>query len=181
MFEKIEFKIEDQLLKLVADAKMKLSQSIQNIQYPDDLTKEDGKTKWKKKYKEIDKLNKNLLYNISDKNGVYALYLREDNDDWTIQYAGQTKSGTSRQRIRSHIVWRNNNPKAKKITGSKFDEVQQNILSGKKLGFSFVEICPGSLRHYIEENLIKDLHPPWNLHGKIKNNPILNVPCSTDQ
>jgi len=50
-----------------------------------------------------------------------------------------------RQRIRSHIVWRNKNTKSGKITGSKFDEVQKITLSGKKLGFSFVEIHPAPL------------------------------------
>lgn len=113
-------------------------------------------------------MNKNLLGHISGKDGVYALYILDGNNNWAIQYVGQTQSKTSRQRIRSHIVWRNKITKSRKITGSKFDEVQETILSGKRLGFSFVEIHPASLRHYVEETLIKDLQPPWNFHGIIK-------------
>jgi len=169
MFKRIEVETEEHLLKLVASAKEHLSKSINNVRYPDDLRNEEGLSEWKDKYKMIDKLNKSLLSHISNKDGVYALYILNGNNNWEIQYVGQTKSKTARQRIRSHIVWRNKNTKSGKITGSKFDEVQKIILSGKKLSFSFVEIHPAPLRHYVEETLIKDLQPPWNLHGMIKN------------
>jgi hypothetical protein len=169
MFKRIEVETEEHLLKLVASAKDHLSKSINKVHYPDDLRDEVSIAEWKDKYKIIDKMNKSLLSNISSKDGVYALYILNGNNNWEIQYVGQTQSKTARQRIRSHIIWRNKNTKSGKITGSKFDEVQEIILSGKKLGFSFVEIHPAPLRHYVEETLIKDLHPLWNLHGMIKN------------
>ena len=124
--------------------------------------------KWRQNYKEIDRLNEILLDNISRKAGVYSLFTPNEKKQWELLYIGQTQSKTARQRIRSHIVWRNKKTESGKFTGSQFDEVQKIVMSGKELGFSFVEIYPAPLRHYIEENLIEELSPPWNKHKTTK-------------
>jgi hypothetical protein len=78
------------------------------ILYPDELrTKHDLET-WRLCYKKIDLLNKGVLAEVKGKAGVYALFVAENGRDWTLKYIGQSKGALTRQRIRSHIVWRNN-------------------------------------------------------------------------
>jgi len=105
---------------------------------------------------------------VAGKAGVYSIFRLKKNKQWELLYTGQTQSKTARQRIRSHIVWRNKKTTSGKFTGSQFDEVQRIIISGEKLGFSFIEIFPAPLRHYIEEMLIEVLRPPWNRHNKVE-------------
>jgi hypothetical protein len=70
-----------------------------------------------------------------------------------------------KQRIRSHLVWRNKKTKSGKFTGSKFDEVQHHISHGFDIALSFIEIEPESLRHYVEEMVLARSNPEWNFHG----------------
>lgn len=163
MFKTLQIKTEEHLRLLLTQSKSALLNSIQNIHYPTSLRGDGAISKWCDIYQEIDELNKKLLDNITKKAGVYSLFTPKKNQ-WELLYIGQTQSKTSRQRIRSHIVWRNKKTKSGKFTGSQFSEVQEIIMSRKELGFSFVEIHPAPLRHYIEENLIKELNPPWNKH-----------------
>jgi len=167
IFNRVKIKSEASLIKLTNDVKSKLTETIIKVQYPTCLRCEKGIHEWESKYKEIDTLNKEMLDSVSNRAGIYAIYSLKGNNNWTIQYIGQTQSKTSKQRIRSHIIWRNKKTKSGKITGSKFDEVQENILFGQNIGFSFVEIYPEALRHYVEETLIIDLQPPWNKHCSI--------------
>jgi excinuclease UvrABC nuclease subunit len=164
MFKTLKIETEEHLRLLQNESKSALFNSIQNVHYPTSLRGNGAISNWSKEYKEIDKLNKILLKNISNKAGVYSLFTKKGKKQWDLLYIGQTQSKTARQRVRSHIVWRNKKTKSGQITGSQFDEVQKIIISGKELGFSFVEIHPAPLRHYIEENLIEDLNPPWNKH-----------------
>ena len=164
MFKILKIEIEEHLRKLVIKLKEVLQNSIQIVHYPTSLRRNGSISEWSQKYKEIDKSNQKLLNHISNKAGVYTLFTLDGQDYWKILYIGQTQAKTARQRIRSHIVWRNKKTKSGKITGSQFDEVHEIIMSGKELGFSFVEIHPAFLRHYIEENLIEELNPPWNKH-----------------
>ncbi|MCD6185961.1 MAG: GIY-YIG nuclease family protein [Deltaproteobacteria bacterium] len=167
MFKTYKIKTDKHLRELLDKLKAALLNSLQIVNYPTSLRGKAAIFKWNLNYKEIDKINNELLKNISNKAGVYLLSTYEGRRR-KILYIGQTQSKTARQRIRSHIVWRNKKTKSGKITGSQFDKVQKIIVSGKKLNFSFVEIQPASLRHYIEENLIEELNPPWNKHKTSK-------------
>ena len=167
MFKTYKIKTEEHLRELLEKSKTALLNSIQIVHYTSSLRGEKAISTWSQKYKEIDKLNKELLKHISNKAGVYSFSTSEGRGR-KILYIGQTQSKTARQRIRSHIVWRNKKTKSGKITGSQFDKVQKIIISGKELSFSFVEIQPAPLRHYIEENLIEELNPPWNKHKTSK-------------
>ena len=169
MFKKIQIESEEHLQRLLAKSKTVLLKSIQSVHYPASLRRVGSSSEWRNIYNKIDKLNSELLHHVSGKAGVYSLFTQNDKKQWELLYIGQTQSKTARQRIRSHIVWRNKQTKSGKITGSQFDEVQNVIMSGKELGFSFVEIYPAPIRHYIEENLIEELNPPWNKHKTNKN------------
>ena len=166
MFECLTIETEEPLRLLLKQSELALFESVQNVNYPNSLKRDDAIAKWSQIYQEIDRLNKDLLANINRKAGVYSLFSSKGKRQWKLLYIGQTQSKTARQRIRSHIVWRNKKTPSGKITGSQFDEVQRIIMSGYELGFSFVEIYPAPLRHYIEENLIGNLNPPWNKHKK---------------
>jgi len=168
MFESIKIESEEALRSLLKESKKALLNSIQNIQYPSILKKKGAILKWEQNYQEIDRLNESILDNISRKAGVYSLFKQNSKKQWEWLYIGQTQSKTARQRIRSHIVWRNKKTESGKFTGSQLDEVQRVVALGKELGFSFVEIHPAPLRHYIEENLIEELSPPWNKHKTTK-------------
>lgn len=168
MFKTLRIDSEEHLRKLMTKSKRALLKSIQTVQYPLPLRKGRSFSKWSQRYKEIDELNQELLGHISFKAGVYSLFKLDGQNKWEILYIGQTQSKTARQRIRSHLVWRNKKTKSGKITGSQFDEVQKIVMSGKELGFSFVEIEPAPLRHYVEETLIEELSPLWNKHKTIK-------------
>jgi len=169
MFNIIKFGTEEPLLRLVSESKEVLRNSIQIVQYPSSFRKKRSGMDWSQKYRETDKLNQELLKNISNKAGVYTLFSRIGEDHWEFLYIGQTQAKTARQRIRSHIVWRNKETESGQFTGSKFDEVQEIIMSGKELGFSFIEVQPASLRHYVEEKLIEEINPLWNKHKTNKN------------
>jgi hypothetical protein len=169
MFKILKYEEYEQLYKFVSEAERLLKGSVQTVNYPVELKIDGAISKWRHKYKEIDTANQNLFENISDKAGVYTLSTLDKDNNWEILYIGETQSKTAKQRIRSHIVWRNKETKSGKITGSQFDQVQTIIMAGKDLGFSFVEIQPAAMRHYIEENLIEKINPPWNKHKKLKN------------
>ena len=91
--------------------------------------------------------------------------MQEPNKIIELKYVGQTNAKGAKQRIRSHLVWRNKETKSGKYTGSKFDDVVNNVILGKSIYLSFCEISPESLRHYIEEKLFSSVENGWNIHG----------------
>ncbi|CAN7659665.1 hypothetical protein [Duganella sp. LjRoot269] len=155
----------DPLITLLDSALQQLKGSINEFTYPDDLKRSNNKDMWKFRYKEIDNMNVDIMSAISGKSGVYAILSAQPNERWVLQYIGQAKSSVSKQRIRSHLVWRNKDTKSGRFTGSKFDEVQQALRAGNDIALSFIEISPASLRHYVEEMLIDKMQPAWNLNG----------------
>lgn len=155
----------DPLNILLDSALRQLKDSINEFIYPVDLRHSASNDVWKIRYKEIDKINADIMNAICGKSGVYAILSARPNKGWVLQYIGQAKSSVSKQRIRSHLVWRNKNTKSGRFTGSKFDEVQQALRTGNDIALSFIEISPGSLRHYVEEMLIDKMQPAWNLNG----------------
>ncbi|MBU1691781.1 MAG: hypothetical protein KJ958_04530 [Gammaproteobacteria bacterium] len=142
-----------------------MKNSIVEFKYPDELKRSPSTESWRSKYPEIDKINADILNSIKDKAGVYAILTARQNESWQLRYIGQAKATVSKQRIRSHLVWRNRETKSGKFTGSKFDEVRLNLSSRYDVALSFVEVTPESLRHYVEEVLIKRMHPDWNQNG----------------
>lgn len=168
MFKKLQIESEEPLKKLLKQSESVLLKSIQLVHYPSALKQAISSSEWRNNYHKIDSLNQPLLDSVSGKAGVYSLFTQNIKKQWDVLYIGQTQSKTARQRIRSHIVWRNKQTRSGKFTGSQFDEVQGIIMAGEELGFSFVEIYPAPIRHYIEENLIKKLNPPWNKHKRAK-------------
>ncbi|VAW71840.1 hypothetical protein MNBD_GAMMA12-1780 [hydrothermal vent metagenome] len=120
-------------------------------------------------YKDIDELNEQFLKDIDGRGGVYAIFSAKPKQEWELKYIGQVKSSGVRQRIRSHLVWRNKNTESGNSTGSKFDEVMAEITNGHDIAFAFVEVKPQSLRHYVEEILITKCQPLWNYNGTTLN------------
>jgi hypothetical protein len=165
MYKEVEISDKKILKELLSSARKCLNSTKVKFIYPD-LFKEKGAVDtWKEHYKEIDKANIDVLNNIDKRGGVYAIFAAKPKKEWQLKYIGQTKSESSKQRIRSHLVWRNKKTKSGKSTGSKFDELQRLVVSGHDVALSFVEVSPESLRHYVEEELINKTQPQWNHNG----------------
>jgi hypothetical protein len=93
----------------------------------------------------IDKLTVN-----PDRGYVYAFVV-----DGKIVYVGKSKSKYLKSRLNAHL-------KGSKGTGSKHKEVKK---AGKgNVTFAVIEVCPSSVRSVIEEELIAQLNPKWNIH-----------------
>ncbi|WNG17799.1 VOC family protein [Cystobacter fuscus] len=157
----------DPLLLLTDSALASLKASVARVQYPAELCQQQTPEEWREHVPAIDQQNSGLLGSVADRSGVYVILTAEDPaSQWTLKYIGQSKADLSRQRIRSHLVWRNKDTPSGSFTGSKFDEVSRAVMEGKHIGFSFVSIEPASLRHYVEVELIHRFQPAWNSHGR---------------
>jgi len=167
---------DDPLKKMVRDAIGALKEGSQLVQYPDGLTSDT----WKSRYPEIDNLNAELLKAVQAKAGVYAILEHNRKGQKILRYIGQTDADGSRQRIRSHIVWRNKDTKSGKYTGSKFDYVQDVVAKGRRVSVSFVELAPSSLRHYVESKLLHHFSPEWNLQDVPSIHGIHQLRCNWD-
>ncbi|WDP92314.1 MAG: GIY-YIG nuclease family protein [Desulfobacter sp.] len=165
MFETADIKSDEHLIDLVNSVRTKIKNNIIEVTYPEVLKQRSGKKIWEDLYKEIDSLNEKLLKSIESRGGIYIIFSAKPNEEWELKYIGQVKSTGTRQRIRSHLIWRNKDTKSGKSTGSKFDEVMSKVTKGHDIAFSFVEINPESLRHYVEEILINKCQPSWNYNG----------------
>lgn len=142
-----------------------LKSSVREFKYPEALKSKHGAMCWKEHTHEIKEINRKILKAVSDRAGVYAILVAKKDEDWTLKYIGQTTSKGSKGRLTSHLVWRNKETKSGKYTGSKFDEIQYAVKSKEKIGLSFVELHPATLRHFIESYLIEKKQPEWNFHG----------------
>ncbi|PCI28642.1 MAG: hypothetical protein COB67_05895 [SAR324 cluster bacterium] len=112
---------------------------------------------------DIKKLNKSLLKEIAKKTNVYAIFIANKNsNDYKAVYIGQSKSSGARTRLTNHLI------KKHKKTGAKLDQVIRHIEDGGSIKVSFILTEPESLRHYIEEELIKKYSKTliWNIHSK---------------
>ena len=168
MFEKVKYlpmTDQDPLQVLLQKCKESLRETIHEIKYPSALHGSKAIKLWELYTEEIDTLNAETLSSLSGRGGVYAIYVAKPNTDWSLKYVGQAKGTVLRQRIRSHLVWRNKNTKSGKFTGSKFDDIQSHVSLGYDIALSFIEVIPESLRHYVEEMILARSHPPWNFHG----------------
>jgi hypothetical protein len=101
--------------------------------------------------------DEDLLVNVSKRALIYAIH-EEIESKWHLTYIGQTQAKTSRQRIRNHLF------KKHEETGSKLAKVTECIKKAHKIGISIVEMEPDYMRLPIEEILIEEKKPEWNIH-----------------
>ena len=86
MFERLAIEKEEPLRLLLKQSELALFESVQNINYPNSLRRDDAIAKWSQKYQEIDRLNKDLLANINRKAGVYSLFSSKGKRQWKLLY-----------------------------------------------------------------------------------------------
>lgn len=161
LVDRITFKKEILLENFVIKCRLSLYKNCIEFEYPAVIEKnkiENWDNMIVNKIASVDS-NEYILRSISRKNGIYALFAKKANSDWEIKYIGQTIDTNSRNRIRSHLIKQTGNTK------SKLKNVKTSIINGFYIGISFVNITPGSLRHFVEETLIKELNPEWNING----------------
>lgn len=169
MFETSKLESNEHLDELVRCTREKMKQQIVEVKYPNVLRQKIGREIWDTVYQDIDKLNEKLLKCVDGRGGVYSIFTAKPEKEWELKYIGQVKSNGARQRVRSHLIWRNKKTVSGKSTGSKFDEIMSEVTKGREIAFSFVEIEPESLRHYVEEVLINKCQPLWNYNGTTLN------------
>lgn len=112
----------------------------------------------------IKEVNKELLSTINGAANVYTIFTAEKGSQkYFLKYIGQANSKGVRHRLVSHLI------KKDYRTGAKLEKVMKHIQSGGSIKISWIPINPESLRHYVEEELIKK-HPEadWNKHSKKK-------------
>jgi len=100
--------------------------------------------------KKIDEANHALLSMVSGEANVYAIFTAPKNSDiFSLRYIGKTTRKLARQRIRNHLIKKNER------TGAKLNNIISHIQSRGSVKLSWVKIEPESLRNYVEEELIK--------------------------
>ena len=107
--------------------------------------------------------NDQLLKDVSGLANVYAIFINNKNSSkYSLVYIGQTNSKGARTRLTNHLI------KKHKKTGAKLKNVIDHMQSGGKIKISWISIDPVSLRHYVEDELIKKYRKTlaWNKHGK---------------
>jgi len=102
------------------------------------------------KTEDLKQRNKKLLKDLSNNANVYSIFIAEkDSEKYNIAYIGQTKSEYARTRLTNHLIKKHDK------TGAKLKIVKKLIKSGGRIKISWISIKPMSLRHYVEEELIK--------------------------
>jgi catechol 2,3-dioxygenase-like lactoylglutathione lyase family enzyme len=155
----------DPLQLLTETALTALKTRVVRVQYPAELCQPRTNAEWLGHCHRIPRHNPGLFESIKGRSGVYVILTAAPASQWTLRYIGQSNAEGMSKRIRSHLVWRNKETQSGSFPRSKFDEVSKSVAEGKHIGFSFVEIDPASLRHYVEDTLIRRFHPRWNVHG----------------
>jgi len=93
--------------------------------------------------------NENLLSKASGFANVYTIFTApKGSDSYSLKYIGKTKRKLARERIKNHLIKKNES------TGAKLQNVVSHILGGGSVKISWVSVQPESLRNYIEEELI---------------------------
>ena len=96
----------------------------------------------------FDKLNSELLRNVSNKFIVYCLWLGDTQNDLKPKYVGHAKNTISRQRLRAHLTKKN------KATGAQLDKITKYLDEKKYFGLTYLIIEPSYMRTSLEEWLI---------------------------
>lgn len=107
---------------------------------------------------ELGKVNKSTLDAVSGSANVYAIFTAEKNsEEFLLRYIGKTKRKLARERIRNHLIKKNER------TGAKLGNIVEHVNLGGSVKISWVKIEPESLRNYIEEELIaRHSEADWN-------------------
>lgn len=107
---------------------------------------------------QIDAENQSLLNSVSNAANVYAIFTApKDSNEFTLQYIGKTTKKLARQRIRNHLITKNEK------TGAKLWKIISHVQAGGAVKLSWVTVEPESLRNYIEEELInRHKEANWN-------------------
>lgn len=164
----IPLPVSDPLEDLVSEARVHLRNEQVKLLYPEALKRRHEIAEWRIRVNEICQLNEELLTEITNCAGVYAIWgtpTISTNAEWELKYIGQTMAEASKQRIKAHLIWRNKETKSGRYTGSMFDNVRALVRRRKDVALSFVEVDPEALRHFVESRLIRKFHPMWNSHG----------------
>lgn len=101
---------------------------------------------------------KDFIDKMSDKPNLYGLLTKTNGSDWNLRYVGQRKAKDITQRLRQHLIKKNQK------TGAQLDKVKKELNSNVQLGIKLTSISPDELRHYYEEKLLKDIETlDWNI------------------
>jgi hypothetical protein len=106
----------------------------------------------------IDADNQDLLNSVSGSANIYAIFTAPKNSKiFTLRYIGKTTKKLARQRVRNHLITKNEK------TGAKLWKIISHVQAGGSVKISWVSIEPESLRNYIEEELIhRHKEANWN-------------------
>lgn len=103
---------------------------------------------------QLDAANHGLFDAVSGVANVYAIFTALKNSNtFSLRYIGKTTRTLARQRIRNHLVKKNDK------TGAKLTKIVAHVQTGGTVKIAWVKIEPESLRGYVEEELI-------NRHGE---------------
>lgn len=106
--------------------------------------------KWEEQVIHIKTLNKSLLRSLRNHVTNYAIFTKKDDDKWCLRYVGQTKIDLARTRLTHHLISKH------EITGAKLKLVRKAVNGGLQLGLKLIHVEPTALRHYIEEEILKE-------------------------
>jgi len=97
----------------------------------------------------FDRLNKEMLKNISNKCVIYCLWQGATLQELKPKYIGHAKNTIARQRIRNHLTKKN------KATGAQLEKVKSALISKTFLGLTYLEIEPDYMRTALEAWLLQ--------------------------
>jgi hypothetical protein len=108
--------------------------------------------------KQLDKANQKILDAVSGVANVYVIFTAPKNScTFSLRYIGKTTRKLARQRVRNHLIKKNEN------TGAKLKNIVEHVQSGGLVKISWLKIEPESLRNYVEEELInRHKEADWN-------------------
>ncbi|NHV28774.1 hypothetical protein [Burkholderia sp. D-99] len=111
---------------------------------------------------QLDAENESTLDLVAGCANVYAIFTApRDSNVFTLRYIGKTTRKLARQRVRNHLIKKNER------TGAKLENIVTHVQSGGLVKISWVTIEPESLRNYIEEELIsRHKEADWNRENK---------------
>lgn len=93
--------------------------------------------------------NAALLEAFSGSANLYALFAAaRDSQSFELRYIGKTTRRLARQRLRNHLIKKNEK------TGAKLEPIQAHVRAGGSVKVAWVTVSPESLRNYLEEELI---------------------------
>ncbi len=106
----------------------------------------------------LDAKNQALLDSVAGGANVYAIFTAQRGTaDFSLRYIGKTTRKLARQRIRNHLITKNER------TSAKLWKIISHVQSGGSVKLAWVTIEPESLRNYIEEELInRHKEADWN-------------------